>query len=193
MNVDKKTAVIDNDFIEHVSSSKLPNDTLIDTLKTIISELGLDVVVHPLVYENEVRKTVPRVKQLFEQKVMSKADYSFLDSDPAKKTYYCILVAELYKSLMGEKLPANGEDIFTFWVRSHSLGEIHSVSMCLICGSGIFLSDDKDSKKLELLIEEKSLGSIKVYNRTELIDEHIDKGETEIKRAIRRSLTHTRN
>ena len=193
MSDDKKMAVIDNDFIEHVASSNLSNDELINTLKTIISELELDVVVHPLVYEHEVRKTTPRVKILFKQNVISEANYSFLGSDSAKKAYYCMLVSELYKSLTEETLSATGEEIFTFWVRLHSLGEIHSVSMCLVCGCGIFLSDDNDSKKLKLLIEKKSLGSIEVYNRAELIDKHLDKGKTNISRAIRRSLAHVRN
>ena len=93
MNSDKKTAVIDNDFIEHVASCNLSDDELIDTLKIIISELELDAVVHPLVCKHEVRKTVPRVKFLFDQNVFSEANYSFLDSDSAKKSYYCILVA----------------------------------------------------------------------------------------------------
>ena len=61
--------------------------------------------------------------------------------------------------------------MFTYWIAGKSLGEIHPVSMRLICGCGIFLSDDDDSKYLKRIVDEDMLGSIEVYDRKEILNQ----------------------
>jgi hypothetical protein len=51
-----------------------------------------------------------------------------------------------------------------------SLGEVHSVALCVIRGCSIFLSDDGDSKQLKRIVEKYYLGNLNVYNRKELIE-----------------------
>lgn len=191
MHLDSNTAVIDNDFIGHVTDSHLTDDTLSKTLSVIFSELGLFVVVHPLVYDNEVQQEKPRIQLLFQKKLLSVADFSdiFLN-DPDRKAYYLYLVKELYHGLYGRCFPFCDEEILTRWIRRQSLGEIHSISMCLVCKSGIFLSDDGDARRLKSFIERKSMGSISIYNRSELVDRHMQEGITKIPRLERKSLTH---
>lgn len=192
MKIDSTSVVTDNDFINHLSETKLPEETLIEKLKTIFSELGIVAIVHPLVYDNEVMHSNKRTALLFFKKVIQKVEFSdIFQGDETKKTYYIMLIKEIFKTFKGGKsLPISDEKILTSWLRQISLGEIHSIAMCLICDCNIFLSDDGDSKKLTQIIQDKFPNSIEVYNREELIDKHLLEGKTTIPRNVRRSLSH---
>lgn len=146
MQIDTHTAVVDNDFVNHLAESHLVNERLVDVLKVIFSELGLTAVMHPLVYQKELLQDNVRIRLLFKNNVIEKAEFSYIfQDDSARKNYYIYLVKNLYRAFSGKELPVSGESVLSYWVRHASLGEIHSVSMCLVCGCGIFLSDDKDS------------------------------------------------
>lgn len=192
MKIDCTTAAVDNDFICHLSEANLPENTLIEKLKIIFSELGFTAIIHPMVYDNEVMHSKERIKLLFSEKIIQKVEFSeIFEDDDSKKAYYIMLVKELFKSLYrGDVLDIADENILEFWRRRMSLGEIHSIAMCLTCGCNIFLSDDDDSKKLLRIIKNKFRNSIKVYDREELIEKHLLEGETTIPRDIRKSLSH---
>ena len=194
MILDGNTAVIDNDFTGHLAEAHLTDEILAERLNTIFSELGLSIVMHPLVYEHELLKDAPRIAMLFDRNILNKAEFVDIhQNDPGKKAYYTFLMTNLYRDLRGEALPLSGEKIFTGWKKGASLGEVHSVVMCLICGCGIFLSDDGDSKVLQNLIKDKALGNVNVYNRRELVDVHLEQGKTKIPRKERQSLAHSRS
>ena len=192
MKIDEQAAVIDNDFTNHLAETRLADDHLIKVLNTIFSELDLSIIMHPLVYQHELLSDRPRVKMLFDSGVVSKAEFPDIhQNDAGKKAYYIYLVTNLYRALKGEPLPVSGEDIFTYWKRRISLGEVHSVATCLTCGCGIFLSDDGDSKTLQNFVEDQSIGKINVYNRKELVEAHLEQGETKLLRKDRQSLAHS--
>ena len=194
MQIDRTTAVVDNDFINHLADSKISENDLLSALACIFSELELVAVIHPLVFSKEVFIEKVRVKLLFDKNIIQKAGFSDIFSDDSEKElYYYYLVEELYYSLTGEKLPASGRQIQLYWKRGISLGEVHSLSMCLVCGCGLFLSDDHDAKRLRDYIKLKSIGSISVYDRTELINKHLKEGKTQLPRTTRKSLAHKRN
>lgn len=194
MQIDRTTAVVDNDFINHLADSKISEKDLLSALNCIFSELELVAAIHPLVFSNEVLIEKVRVKLLFDGNIIQKAEFSDIFSDNSdEELYYYYLVQELYYSLTGEKLPASGKQIQLYWKRGKSMGEVHSLSMCLVCGCGLFLSDDGDAKRLRDYIKRKSIGSITVYDRTELIDKHLQEGKTQLPRATRKSLAHKRN
>lgn len=105
---------------------------------------------------------------------MSREARSFDDifqGDEGKKAYYMFLVPELYNALMGRRFPED-KDVFTFWIRQNSLGEIHSVSMCLVSECAIFLSDDGDSKALKNIVNQRAMGAIEVFNRNEIVKQY---------------------
>lgn len=194
MILDAKTAVVDNDFVNHIIESKLDNTRLVAVLNIVFSDLGLSAVMHPLVYEKELLHDKERVKLLFHESVLCKAEFAdIFQNDTSKKAYYIFLVTQLYRALTGKALPVSGDDVLTFWVYQTSLGEVHSVAMCLVCGSGIFLSDDGDSKALKAHVERMSLGKIEVFNREEFVNKHMLEGETKLSRPEKRSLAHSRN
>ena len=192
MTLDAHTAVVDNDFINHLVESRLDDTRLIAVLNIVFSDLGLTAVVHPLVYDNEVMHNHARTKLLFQNQTVQKAEFSdIFQGDANKQAYYIFLVTQLYRKLTGKVLSVSGNAVLSYWARKNSLGEVHSISMCLICQSGIFLSDDGDSKELKKHVEQMALGKIDVYNRTEFFDKHMNEGINKIARNEKRSLTHT--
>lgn len=191
MIIDAKSAAVDNDFVDHIVESRIDDAQLVAILNKAFSELGLTAIMHPLVYEKELMKDRKRVKSLFSGAVIYKVEFAdIFQGDSGKKQYYTYLVSQLYRGLTGKTLQVSSDNILTYWVRRNSLGEVHSVAMCLVCGCGIFLSDDGDSKALGEYIKRMSLGEILVYNRREFFEKHAQEGTTAIPRHERKSLTH---
>lgn len=54
----------------------------------------------------------------------------------------------------------------------------------------MFLSDDKDSKCLQRIINKKCLGAVKVFNRKEFFGAYVDNGGKNIPRSDRRQISH---
>ena len=173
MQLGASTAIVDNDFVNHVVESRLGEERIVQLLCLILNELGLQAVVHPLVYEKEMMLDNKLTIRLFSEKILNKAEFSDVFSKgEAARAYYTFLVKEFYFSLTGKQFPVEDDRVLCYWVRRTSLGEIHSLAMCLVCECGIFLSDDGDSKKLMDFIKRKALGAVTVYSRGELIDKH---------------------
>lgn len=192
MQIDNSTAIVDNDFINHLAGSRIADDLLVCSLLDIFNSLSLVAAIHPLVYDKELFPQTDRIKLLFQKEVIRRLTFDdAFEQDSDKETYYCYLVAELYSYLNGYSLPVAGREVLNYWKRRESLGEVHSLSLCLVCDCGIFLSDDSDSKRLAEYIIRKSLGTVCVYNRKELIDKSINETATQIPRKIRQSLGHT--
>lgn len=185
------TAVLDADFIIHISEMERPPAHAAAILDDILSALDLRAVVHPLVYDKEINRDNPTVAALIAENVVCPLafDRDVFRGDAEKEAYYRYLVPELYRRLTGDSLPVDA-DVLTFWKRQSSLGEIHSVAMCLICQFGLFLSDDGDSKALKQIVEHQTLGQINVYNRQEILKQYVDAGEPALSRADRRAFAH---
>ena len=194
MQLDKNTAVVDNDFTNHLVESYLTDERLVEVLNVVFNEMNLSAVMHPLVYEKELEQEKDRVKLLFDNNVICKAEFSdIFQGDSGRRAYYIQLVGNLYFLLMGEALPVQGGDVLTYWVRRKSLGEVHSFAMCLLCGCAIFLSDDEDAKILKRNLRRMTIGTVEVYSREEFINKHMAEGETKLNRKERQSLTHVRS
>lgn len=190
MILKNNSVLVDNDFFNHIIETRKEEDKIVAILKEAFTYLNLCASMHPLVYDNELIKN-DRAICLFAKKVIFKLEFSdILSDDPEKKRYYIILVNELFNSLFGEPLFFSDDEIFTKWVRQKSLGEIHSLSTCLLCGCKLFLSDDKDSKNLKKFIDEKCMGQVSVLNRGEFFEKYIQEGGQNIPRSERRQLTH---
>lgn len=130
---------------------------------------------------------------LFDEQVFQKVEFDdIFQKDPGRKAYYILIARELYKALTGKTLNVDGDDVLSHWIYNSSLGEVHSLAMCLVCNCGIFLSDDKGSKKLQEYIR-RSIGhrflvKLNVYNRTEFLEERFQNISSRVER---RSLTHS--
>lgn len=191
MIVDHTAAVFDTDFVNHICETKLDMEKISEILCKLLQVLELQGIMHPLVYEKELIDQDTRIQELFRRNVIAIPSFEdVFQQDEERKEYYCdFLVPYLYKRMNGKSLPPNW-NVLCDWGAKQNLGEIHSISMCLICGCGIFLSDDSDSKKIWNLIKGQIPGSIKVYNRTEVMDEFGK--EAGISRTERKSIAHKR-
>lgn len=193
MIINSNCAAIDNDFINHLAEAKISDEDLVELLNIIFKDLKLTVIIHPLLYKNEVMKEYQRVKLLFDKGIINQITLSdIFEDDPEKKKYYFHLIAEFFGYLNDQDLPVTGEDILSYWMKDKSLGEIHSLAMCLITTCGLFLSDDEDAQKLRKYIYRHLCKKVRVYDRSLLIDEHLKKGENQIGRTQHRSLAHVR-
>ena len=180
MSIDKNSAAVDNDFINKVE----------DMLREIFSALQIHGIMHPLVYEKELLKEAPGIKAIFDKNVVEYVSFDdIFQGDEGKRAYYMFLVPELYNALMGKKFPED-KDVFTFWIRQNSLGEIHSVSMCLVSECAVFLSDDGDSKALKNIVNQRAMGAIEVFNRNEIVEKYQASGVNGLKRTDRKAFTH---
>lgn len=166
-----QTAAVDADFIFHVAEIDRTPKQIAEILGQILSSLGLCAVVHPLVHGKELTPRSEKIDMLLKEEVIRCLSFEkdIFQSDSTKEEYYRYLVPELYRRLTGDQLP-DDEDVLTYWRHRSSLGEIHSVAMCLICQFGLFLSDDRDSKALKQIIEQQMSEKIDVYNRREVLD-----------------------
>lgn len=191
MGLDYNSVLVDNDFINHIIETRLDKTIIAEKLEEALLFLCLSAFMHPLVYENELLEKF-KTSPIFADNVVIKA--SFFDihlDDPSRKQYYVMMVKDLYYSLFGEILDFSDDEVFTKWLRMKSLGEIHSLSTCLLCGCKMFLSDDKDSKILHSIIVNKCMGAVEVVNRTEFFDLYSSKGGKRISRSERRQLVHS--
>ena len=183
------TAAVDADFIFRVAEIKRPPERVAEILDQILASLDLYAVVHPLVHDKELDLGNETISGLFSEDVIQilSFDRDIFQSNPAREAYYRFLVSELHRRLTGTAL-LNGVDVVTYWKRQSSLGEVLSVAMCLLCGFGLFLSDDRDSKALKQIVEQQSLGQIDIYNRQEVLDQCND--ACGLPRADRKAFAH---
>ena len=192
MRVSAKSAVIDTDFVIKLSEINRPLTDVHIIVKAVFTALALEVLMHPLVYEHEVLSGNKKVKSFFENAIIGNPSLKdILQDDPVREAYYEYVMPELYKALNGYEIALSGKTtVYTYWKSGESLGEIHSLTMCLLCGCGIFLSDDNDSKILQEIIRQKSLGSIQVYNRQEALHS-CEEGNLNLSRSDKRAFSHS--
>ena len=192
MPIDSNSAIIDNDFINGIVDMQQTEEEMIFIASDVFGELNLTPLIHPLVLKHEVRIDHCRTKRLLEENVVKELTFKDIhNNDEAKKAYYSLIVFELYKKLTGESLNVGNKTVFDFWKKKQSLGEIHSLATCLLCGCGVFLSDDKDSKALKAIIEDTFLITIDVHSRQAVVALLREK-KTSIPRKKLQSFSHVR-
>ncbi|MBQ7628147.1 MAG: hypothetical protein IJS85_04265 [Clostridiales bacterium] len=169
-------ALIDNDFLVKLTEIKGTTQEVVSLISRAFNDANLEVRMHELVYINEFGLIALKepAKSIFEECVIGKLLMSDIFADSNKKKYYEFCVKELYFRKNQQFFPF---DDITVWKRKANLGEIHSVSACLTCSYGLFLSDDNDSKELNRIVRETHLGeSIRIYDREEFINNMIKSG-----------------
>lgn len=170
MIIDKHSAAVDTDFVNHVAEITLTDPEPIKLLNSILTKAQLNAIIHPLVYEHEILQDDRKILKFFVEGVIAQPTFDdIFQGNTDREAYYRYLFPELYNTLHGEAPFPPGCNILTYWKRKMSLGEIHSVTMCLVCGCGIFLSDDGDSKRLAQTVKQRAMGHIDVYNRSEIL------------------------
>ncbi|MBE5912367.1 hypothetical protein [Pseudobutyrivibrio sp.] len=171
----RNIALVDNDFMHKIASIVMQESEWISLVGRLFHDLGCIAGVHSLVYINEMMDvSAPehgknRIKSLTEKEMLLIQDLNKILYDDDLRNYYKIVFMEICNEYYGE-VPI--EDIFTQWKRNCSLGEIHSITMCVLFEFGIFLSDDIGSKTIARSVVENKLcpNTIIVYSREDAID-----------------------
>lgn len=189
-------AAIDNDFMNHLAETKLDDDRqLKDIVRSLFLGMGVSPVMHELVYCNEFddegnNEKIRDIGRSFISdgivSIKKKSDYI---KSKLEDQYYSTVFEEIYRDFKGD-LPVN--DIWKEWKKQASLGETHTVTMCVFIKCGIFLSDDNDSRQLREIIDQRFNFSIKVYNRSQAVDYVKEQGKNTLKKRERRALAHKR-
>ena len=189
MIIDSTGALVDNDFFYHLTETSVADEQI---FAKFFEDLQVIPFMHELVYKYEFERFATNdQKSLFTNKIINQALFNdIFNQSAAKKKYYKMYMTELYKNLMGAALPV--ADIFTEWKCGMCLGEVHSVVTCLICGCGLFLSDDADSKILEDSITDnpKFLSKVIVYNRNDACSFIKKAPNSKLDRAVLHRLNH---
>lgn len=189
MTVDK-IALVDADFLIQLSEAKHPYEEIKSVVINIITQMRLLLHMHPYVWKNEIINRSSTINRYREDSILSVPDLDdiFDKLGPGSKEYYAYLLPELYKKAFGECVDLTEDNVFTYWKRGASFGEVHSVCLCFVAGYGIFLSDDHGSRVLASIIREDYSKTINVYNRKEILQQ-ID--SSAISHSTRRSFTHS--
>ncbi len=160
----KEIALIDNDFMLHLANIRGRND-LEDLIQRFFKALGIEARIHELVYKNETKIVETSiVRGLFQHNIITEETINDICDSSEKRNYYSMLVRQIYQDFMGRKLPCN--NVLEEWKLNASLGEVHTVALCVLRGWNCFLSDDnKASKNLGAIVKSRTSATINVQNR----------------------------
>ena len=168
-------AAIDNDFLTHFAGTNGERDQVCALIQDFFQSLNVTPQMHELVWQREVRQDDPVIRQLIaNQTVQIQTIVQKLQGNPQKARYYEMLVKSVYRELYGEEYPC---DVFTQWKYQQSLGEIHSIIMCMFLNYVCLLSDDKAARKLQWVMKSKAGRDIPIYSREDCrkyLQEHPD-------------------
>ena len=137
-------ALVDNDFMHKIASLSMDDKEWMTLMKKFFEELNCTAGVHSLVYTHEMLdESAPelgkkRIKELVKLKTLLIQDLPTLLADDNLRIYYKHVFEEISNDFLGQ-VPVT--DIYVEWKHGHSLGEIHSISMCILFEFGIFLSE----------------------------------------------------
>lgn len=193
MKISESTALVDADFLIHIAEINWSIEKKRSSLRLLFDAMNIEASVHPLVYQNEIPPENVNVSILVDDVIISAPSFDdFFGTSTDVRNYYEFVVRELFSRLTGSSELLCDQDIFSFWRRGNSLGEVHSIALCVSCGCGMFLSDDRDSKLLVSKAQDYCPAKFKVYNRAEVIDSLGDKKyEVFENRKDRKAFTHT--
>ena len=165
-----KTAVIDNDFLNNLIDLRNHNDAY-DIIVQFFAALDYKIVMHPLVFKHEKNPIYyPLMDRLFNEKVITVPELSELWSNiSGGKTFYELMVKKVYSEFTGKQYPCH--DVCGDWKKQDSLGEVHSVVMCIYMDCECFLSDDGEAVKyLGNATESATQKAVLIYDRQKCCD-----------------------
>ncbi len=144
-------AIIDTCFIERFyKNTKIQNE-----FYELIQETGFRLLLHPYVYDNEL-KIRAFTDKMVKEGTLNVVEYKAFIKDDAFREYYRDSFVRIYneffktikainqeKSLKMHELDEN-DDIFELRYAGSSLGDVHMIMMALFMELPIILSEDSD-------------------------------------------------
>lgn len=136
--------IVDTDFLNHILKTQ-NGETVINK---IANYFGYDFVMHPWVYEREI-KNINTVVETYVQRNVYVMDYSeFLYSEEDEQIYEFIFKALHQEMNRGASVDQSYKSFKTYNKSGMNLGEIHSVIMSRFTEIPLLLSDDYNAKEI---------------------------------------------
>lgn len=136
--------IVDTDFLNHIL--KTPNGNTV--LQKIIDFYNYELVMHPWVYEREI-KNINSTLETFVKSNVHVLEYSdFLASDDSELIYEFTFKALHEEMNRNTPVDQSYRSFKTYNKSGMNLGEIHSVIMARFTGIPLLLSDDYNAKEI---------------------------------------------
>ncbi len=136
--------VVDTDFLNHIL--KTTNGE--DMMQKIVDFYGYELVMHPWVYEREI-KNINTTVEAYVQKNVVVLNYTDFLKTEEDEMLYDIVFQDLHREMNRGKTVDEGYRSFKTYNKSGmNLGEIHSVILSRFSGIPLLLSDDHNAKEI---------------------------------------------
>lgn len=186
----KTEVIVDTCFLQKLSSE----GKAIDNIKKVLAELKYIPVVHPYVYEHEL-KLHSYFERLVNDGYIRVIEYNEFQKDAIDKQIYEDYYYELYEEMRltleamnsskkVEKLCLRkGQTIYNTHKQGSSMGDVHMILMASYLQMPILLTEDSDIEMLRDIAKRRmQLGqySLQILNGVQLIEEIAKKQESSL-------------
>lgn len=186
----KTEVIVDTCFLQKISSE----GRSIGNIKRVLDELDYTPVVHPYVYEHELKLFSYFTKLAAEGYIRVISYDTFLKDEIDKEfyeEYYDVLYEDMRSALdavnsrkhIEELCFKNGQTIFNTHKQGSSMGDVHMILMASYMKLPILLTEDSDIELLRDMAKRRmNLGqySLQILNGVELIEEIAKKENSSI-------------
>lgn len=139
-----ENVIVDTDFLSHILNT--PNGEAV--IQSITAFYGYSFVMHPWVYEREI-KNISRVVDVFVQREVRVLEYSDFIKSKEDEMIYEFTFKVLHQEMnRGIPVDSSYQSYKTYNRGGMNLGEIHSVIMSRFTGIPLLLSDDHNAKEI---------------------------------------------
>lgn len=136
--------VVDTDFLNHIL--KTTNGE--DMMQKIVDFYGYELVMHPWVYEREI-KNINTTVEAYVQKNVVVLNYTDFLKTEEDEMLYDIVFQDLHREMnRGKTVDESYRSFKTYNKSGMNLGEIHSVILSRFSGIPLLLSDDHNAKEI---------------------------------------------
>ncbi len=136
--------VVDTDFLNHIL--KTTNGE--DMMQKIVDFYGYELVMHPWVYEREI-KNINTTVEAYVQKNVVVLNYTDFLKTEEDEMLYDIVFQDLHREMnRGKTVDERYRSFKTYNKSGMNLGEIHSVILSRFSGIPLLLSDDHNAKEI---------------------------------------------
>lgn len=139
-----ENVIIDTDFLSHIL--KTPNGEAV--MQKIADFYGYNFVMHPWVYEREIKNIHTDVDSFVQRKVTVLEYEDFIKSEEDDIIYEFIFKVLHEEMNRGRPVDPGYQSYRTYNRSGMNLGEIHSVIMSRFTGIPLLLSDDHNAKEI---------------------------------------------
>lgn len=170
--------IVDTDFLNHFIKS--PNGE--NVLNSIVEFFDFDLVMHPWVYDREIKNIFTPVQQYVDKHIQV-YEYNTFIKDDDDEYLYAVTFKSLYEAMNNKPIPIDPLHFRTYKHSGENLGEIHSIILSMLMEIPILLSDDHKAKEVAVKRINRDGYILDVKKSFDLLCEVISKDKTIINKS----------